>query len=418
MKSKNRNPWFFIPTLYFSEGVPYVLVNSVSVILYKRLGFENDVIAFWTSLLYLPWVVKMFWSPYVELYKSKRQWITWTQGLMSLALFLIALFLHTPLFFVASLVLLTVCAFISATHDIAVDGFYLLSLNEDRQAFFVGIRSFFYRSAMIFTSGILVALAGFWEKSLGDVVWAWFWIWMIAAFIFLILGRYHSSVLPYPDENLAAKNKIQRGMRQFKEIFASYFCQKKIGIIVGFILCYRLGEAMLVKMVSPFLLDSRLEGGLGLSTVDVGMAYGTAGVIALMLGGFLGGWWISRSGLKKCLGVMALALNLPDLFYVYMAYAKPSLIWVYALVSLEQFGYGFGFAGFMVYLMHVSRSQYQTAHYAISTGLMALGMMIPGMISGALEKAMGYGPFFVLVTLAAIPGMILIFFLPWREYEK
>ncbi|WP_375467670.1 MFS transporter [uncultured Nostoc sp.] len=417
MKNQTTSPWTFIPTLYFTSGIPYVIINTVSVIFYKKLGIDNTQITLWTSFLYLPWVIKMFWGPIVDIHSTKRKWIIYTQFAMFCCLGLIAFSLQLPNFFFISLATLTIGAFISATYDIATDGFYLLALSPEQQAFFVGIRSLFYRMAVIFGSGILVVLAGQLEVSLNNIPLSWTLAIGFSALILAILFISHRLFLPLPQsdnkQQLQATEKIP-----FWSIISSYFAQDKIINILAFILLYRLGEAMLVKIASLFLLDKPEVGGLGLSTSDVGLVYGTFGVISLICGGILGGLLISKYGLKKCLFPMALALNLPDIFYVYMAYTKPSLTLVYPLVSLEQFGYGFGFTAFSVYLMYICQGEYKTSHFAISTGIMALGMMLPGLISGYLQKAFGYPLFFILVCLLTIPGMIALFFIPLKEEPK
>ncbi|MBD2435270.1 MFS transporter [Nostoc sp. FACHB-110] len=410
----SRSPWYYIPTLYFASGVPYIIINTVSVIFYKKLGIDNTQIAVWTSLLYLPWVIKMFWGPIVDTYSTKRKWLIYTQFAMFCCLGLIAFCLQLPNFFFISLAALTVGAFISATYDIATDGFYLLALSPEQQAFFVGIRSLFYRLAVIFGSGLLVVLAGQLEGYLNNIPLSWTISIGFSAVILAILFIFHRLTLPLPDTDkprqLQATNNIP-----FWTIISSYFTQEKIIFILGFILLYRFGEAMLVKFASLFLLDQPQAGGLGLTTSDVGLVYGTFGVISLIAGGILGGLVIAKYGLKKCLFSMALALNLPDLFYVYMAYTKPSLTLVYPLVSLEQFGYGFGFTAFSVYLMYICQGEYKTSHFAISTGIMALGMMLPGIVSGYLQPLLGYPLFFSLVCLLTIPGMIILFFIPLTE---
>ncbi|MDZ8078489.1 MAG: MFS transporter [Nostoc sp. DcaGUA01] len=416
MKHQTTSPWTFIPTLYFTSGIPYVIINTVSVIFYKKLGIDNAQITLWTSFLYLPWVIKMFWGPIVDIYSTKRKWITYTQLAMSACLALVAFCLQLPNFFFISLTALTIGAFISATYDIATDGFYLLALSPEQQAFFVGIRSLFYRLAVIFGSGILVVMAGQLEVSLNNIPLSWTFAIGFSALILGILFIFHRLILPVPESDFQGQKAAKK--INFWSIISSYFAQNKIINIIAFILLYRLGEAMLVKIASLFLLDKAEVGGLGLSTSDVGLAYGTFGVISLICGGILGGLLISKYGLKKCLLTMALALNLPDIFYVYMAYTKPSLTLVYPLVSLEQFGYGFGFTAFSVYLMYICQGEYKTSHFAISTGIMALGMMLPGLISGYLQKALGYPLFFILVCLLTIPGMIAMFFIPLKEESK
>ncbi len=414
-KATFRSPWAFVPSLYFAEGMPYVIVNTVSVIFYKKMGIDNAQITLWTSFLYLPWVIKMFWSPIVDAYLTKRRWILYTQAAMMCCLSFTAFSFQLPNFFLISLLSLAVGAFISATHDIAADGFYLLALTKEQQAFFVGIRSVFYRFAVIFGSGILVILAGQLELSSKNIALSWTIAIGFAALIFVILCVFHNFVLPLAESDSEQLPELVTEKASFWLIIQSYFRQEKIGAILAFILLFRLGEAMLGKLASPFLLDTRELGGLGLSTSDVGLAYGTLGVISLIVGGILGGVLISKYGLKTSIWPLALAVHLPNLFYVYMAYVQPPKEFVYLLVSLDQFGYGLGFTAFSVYLMYISRGEYKTSHFAISTGFMALGMMFPGLISGYLQQIVGYPVFFILVCLATIPGLITLFFIPLNE---
>jgi len=414
--ASSRNPWFFLPTLYFAEGLPYVLINTVSVILYKRMGIDNAQIAFWTSWLYLPWVLKMFWGPLVDVYSTKRKWILATQAMMSLCMFVIAFSLRADGFFYLSLAGFFAGAFISATYDIATDGFYMLALTEKEQALFVGIRSAFYRLAMIFGTGMLVYLAGELETR-GTIASSWSTIFMVPALLFAGMLVYHAFLLPHPQSD--SVNSVSRNAgASFKDVIRTYFKQERIGVMLAFILFYRLGEAMLLKLVSPFLLDKAVLGGLELSTKEVGLVYGTIGMICLVAGGVLGGWLIARYGLKRCIWPLVITMHLPDLFFVYMAYAMPGIAMVYPLVAAEQFGYGMGFTVFTVLLMYSAEGRYKTSHYAISTGIMALGMMLPGFASGWLQQKVGYFAFFTIVCLLTIPGMLTIPFLPKTKMER
>jgi PAT family beta-lactamase induction signal transducer AmpG len=408
----SRNPWSFLPTLYFAEGLPYVLINTVSVILYKRMGIDNAHIAFWTSWLYLPWVIKMFWGPFVDVYSTKRRWILSTQAAMSLCMFAVAFSLRSESFFALSLAAFFAGAFISATYDIAADGFYMLALSEKDQALFVGLRAGFYRLAMIFGSGFLVYAAGMLETSTNEIARSWSAVMAASGLIFAGACIYHKFLLPFPAADGAQTAKGRSDEASFVEVIRSYFRQERIGVTLAFILCYRLGEAMLLKLVTPFLLDAKASGGLGLTTKEVGLVYGTVGVICLVSGGILGGWLISRFGFKKCVWPMVITMHLPDLFFVYMAYAQPGTSLVYPLVALEQFGYGLGFTVFTVYLMYSANGRYKTSHYAISTGIMALGMMLPGFASGWIQQSVGYPAFFTIVCVMTIPGMLTIPFLP------
>jgi PAT family beta-lactamase induction signal transducer AmpG len=357
----------------------------------------------------------MFWGPLVDLHSTKRSWVLATQAAMAVSIGFIAYTVGTPDFFFPSLAVFITGAFISATYDIAADGFYMLALSDKEQAFFVGLRSGFYRMAMIFGSGLLVYVAGTLEMTLGGVAASWTWVFGIGSGIFAMLFFYHVLVLPYPAADSGPADAEAAPRRSFREVFAAYFRQERVGVLVTFILCYRLGEAMLLKLVSPFLLDPHAAGGLGLSTSEVGLVYGTVGIVALVLGGILGGWLIARFGLRRCIWPLVIAMHLPDLFFVYMAWAKPPVAMVYPLVALEQFGYGMGFTVFTVYLMYSAEGRYKTSHYAISTGIMALGMMVPGFLSGWLQQRVGYPLFFAVVCLLTIPGMLTIPFLPRRE---
>ena len=486
-KAEKRNPWSFIPTTYFAEGLPYIIINSVSVILYKNMGVSNADMAYWTSWLYLPWVLKMLWGPMVDMYGTRRSWVVYTQLILACCLGASALSFTGQHFFAISLLSFAAGAFISATHDIAVDGFYMLALTKPDQAFFVGIRSMFYRFAMIFGTGFLVFRAGKLQEAGNSAAASWGTMLSISAVLFLALFLYHKVMLPYPAEDvpkakfkfsgilpligyLAAaaviiwlftnlhgvreklataavliaalfyacrvyifprlRTKLAEEGNSFNEAFVSYFTMDGIGYVVAFILFYRLAEAMLLKMTQPFLLDALDKGGLAITTAEVGIIYGTIGMVALIVGGLLGGWLISKYGFRRCLWPMVLALHVPDVFYLYMAYATPALRQITLLghsipfgtvpllVAAEQFGYGIGLTAFTVYLMMICKGKYKTAHFAISTGIMALGMMVPGMISGMLQQAIGYKHFFLAVCVLTIPGILVIFKLPIRDAEE
>ena len=413
MKKKTGSPWSWIPTLYFAEGLPYVAVMTVSVIMYKRFGLSNTDIALYTSWLYLPWVIKPFWSPFVDILKTKRWWIVAMQLLIGAGLAGIAFTLPTPFYLQASLAFFWLMAFSSATHDIAADGFYMLALDDSQQSFFVGIRSTFYRLAMISGQGLLIILAGSLEKSTGKIPLAWSITFFIMAGLFIAFMVYHRFLLPRPAEDTGKEAETPKMVLiEFGNTFKSFFTKKGIGLAIAFILLYRLAEAMLVKLASPFLLDAREIGGLGLGTQEVGLVYGTVGVIALTLGGIIGGIVASRNGLKHWLWPMALAITLPNAAYLLLSYYQPdSFLWVNIAVAIEQFGYGFGFTAYMLYLIYFSQGEHKTAHYSICTGFMALGMMLPGMAAGWIQEQLGYDRFFILIMLLTIPTLILIPFL-------
>lgn len=609
---KNRSPWSWIPTLYFAEGLPYVAVMTISVIMYKRFGLSNTDIALYTSWLYLPWVIKPFWSPFVDILKTKRWWIISMQLLIGAGLAGIALTLPTPFYFKASLAFFWLMAFSSATHDIAADGFYMLALDNSQQSFFVGIRSTFYRLAMITGQGLLIILAGglelatgldpidiqisssnsiqneiildnvssitssnseeeltfiypenliintnkipsdslkkiksfvqehnvangfilqeeelkkekketWWSENVavplgnylkkhfgekkkdvktsilvgnvgvipvqlnkspdkgkevvlntnfskgnknislisvsritfnaenwnkpaymivqldsrindevsarfrgtsGNIPLAWSLTFFILAGLFLLFFVYHRFILPYPDSDSGkAVSTPKEVMKEFGRTFSTFFKKEGIGLALAFMLLYRLAESMLVKLASPFLLDGRNVGGIGLTTQEVGIAYGTFGVIALTLGGIIGGIVASRKGLKYWLWPMALAITIPNAAYLILAIFQPeSFFWVNVAVSFEQFGYGFGFTAYMLFLIYFSQGEHKTAHYSICTGFMALGMMLPGMAAGWIQEQLGYQNFFIFVMILTIPTLLLIPFMKIdREFGK
>lgn len=410
---KKGNPWTWIPTLYFGQGIPYVVVMTVAVIMYKRFGLSNADIALYTSWLYLPWVIKPFWSPFVDILKTKRWWIITMQLLIGAGFAGIAFTLPTPFYFQASLGFFWLIAFSSATHDIAADGFYMLALDDSEQSFFVGIRSTFYRLAMIVGQGILIILAGFLETKTGKVSLAWSITFFVLSGLFIGLFIYHNFILPKPaSDHGKAANKPSDIASEFGRTFVSFFTKKGIGLAIAFMLLYRLAEAMLVKLATPFMLDVREVGGLGLSTQEVGVVFGTVGIIALTLGGILGGVVASRNGLKYWIWPMALSITFPNVAYLLLSYFQPeSFLWINAAVAIEQFGYGFGFTAYMLYLIYFSEGEHKTAHYSICTGFMALGMMIPGMISGWLQEMVGYTPFFIIIMITTIPTLLLVPFL-------
>ena len=411
MVQKDKRAWAWVPVLYFTQGLPYVLVVTVSVIMYKKLGVSNEDIGLYTSILYLPWVLKPLWSPFVDLKSTKRNWFLAMQLLIAVALLGVGLTLPTNMFFISSLACFWMAAFASATNDIASDGYYMLGLTEKKQSFFVGMRSTFYRLAMVTGEGLIVVLAGFLENKYGDNTKAWSITMSAAAFLMLIMTVANFFVTPkYESENDELKEKP----KGFLEVFSSFFKKPGIGIALAFILTYRLGESQLVKMASPFLLDTPDEGGLGYSTEQLGTIFGTAGVIFLSIGGILGGILISRDGLKKWMLPMVLSLNLPNILYAVLAVTNTTNIYaVTATVIFEKFGYGFGFAAFLMYLIYIADGKSKTSHYAIATGFMALGMMLPGMVSGYIQQWLGYDGFFVWVVIAALPALFLLKFISY-----
>ena len=415
--------WAWIPTLYFTQGLPYVVVMTLAVVLYKNLGVSNAEIALLTSWLYLPWVIKPLWGPLVDLLGTKRRWIVALQFVVGALLGMVALAVPAPAFLQWTLLLFWLMAFASATHDIAADGFYMLALTSGTQAAFVGVRSTFYRLAMIAGQGGLVVLAGALAERGWPMARAWAAVFGAMAIGFVLVGAWHAWVLPRPPDDHAAGAAAAAGarrahaatlLRDFGTVFAAFFRKPGIGRIVAFLLLYRFAEAQLLKLVAPFLLDPRASGGLGLRTQDVGVAYGTVGVAALTAGGLLGGWVISRAGLRARLVPLLLAMHLPNTLYVALAWWQPqSLAVVSAAIAVEQFGYGFGFTAYMVFMLLVASQDeagtiganpHKTAHYALATGFMALGMMVPGMWAGWLQQQLGYTAFFVWACVATLPS--------------
>jgi MFS transporter, PAT family, beta-lactamase induction signal transducer AmpG len=399
-------PWRWIPTLYFAQALPNAAVATLSVVMYKNLGLSNTEIALYTSWLYLPWVIKPLWSPLVDLFGTKRGWTVVLQFIVGVAFALVALTLPAPDFVQLTLAMFWLLAFASATHDIAADGFYMLALAEKQQAAFVGVRSTFFRLAMLTGQGALVVLAGRLFEGNGNVVAAWQVVFALLAGMFVVAGAWHAFVLPRPASDHAAP-RGHNPIAGFFAVFAAFFEKRDIVTLLAFLLLYRLAEAQLLKLAAPFLLDAREQGGLALTTAQLGIVYGTAGVAALTVGGILGGLCIARVGLKRALWPLLLAMHVPNVAYVALAWWQPQNLWlVGGAVVVEQFGYGFGFTAYMVYMLMVASqdAEHRTAHYALCTGFMALGMMLPGMAAGYLQAQMGYTMFFVWVCVATLPS--------------
>lgn len=411
-----RSPWAWIPTLYFAEGIPYVAVMTISVIMYKRLGISNTDIALYTGWLYLPWVIKPLWSPFVDIISTKRRWVIAMQLAIGTAFALIALALPGDMAFRLTLAVFWLVAFSSATHDIAADGYYMLALNEHEQSFYVGIRSTFYRIASVAAQGLLVVVAGFIETTTGNIPLAWAIVFGILSLLFVAFALYHAWVLPNVenkcvDRSARTKNTSSFG-KEFGQVFTSFFRKKNVISALLFMLLYRLPEAQLVKLINPFLLDPVGVGGLGLSTADVGLVYGTVGIIGLTLGGIVGGIAAAAKGLRYWLRPMAWSMSLTCLTFVYLSYASdPSLLTINICVFIEQFGYGFGFTAYMLYLIYYSEGEFSTAHYSLCTGFMALGMMLPGMAAGWIQEQLGYRHFFIWTMVCCVATIAVTYLL-------
>lgn len=448
MAIKNKSPWWWVPTLYFTEGIPYFLVNSISVMLFAKMGVPNDQLAFFTTLLYFPWFLKGLWSPFIDVIRTKRWWIITMQALLTVLCILLTLTLPQPdaeiinakatevSTFRFTLILFIIAAFASATHDIAADGYYMLAHDKKSQATFVGIRSTFYRIASVFAQGVLVYIAGRIETNTGNIPLSWQVTLGITSLLMFLVTLYHTFFLPHSEDyHPHTVTCTQNIWREIIDSFATFFTKKGCGLAIAFMLLYRLSEGFLIKLCQPFLVDTRtithrtgsflgidyqqvIGGGLGMNTDTVGLIYGTIGVICLLLGGILGGIYISRRGLKRSLWLMAAALTLPSFVYVYLSIAQPTSEWIIGTaVCIEQFGYGFGFTAYMLFMMHFSEGPYKTSHYAICTAFMALSMMIPGFIAGTLEMMVGYSTFFWIANSCSITTFIITYFV-YKKLEN
>lgn len=438
MKSNKISPWGWIPTLYFAQGIPYFMVNNISVLMFAKMGVPNGEMALFTSLLYLPWAIKPFWSPFVDIIKTKRWWILAMQLLMSIAFILLTLSIPRPdaatiaagttpiSTFTITLMLFIITAFASATHDIAADGFYMLALKQGDQAAFVGIRSTFYRLSSIFGQGVLVTIAGAIELRYNNIPLSWTITMLVTAILFSAVNFYHLFALPKPASDrstlAAGASSAKEIFKEFARTFQTYFTKPGALLAIAFMLLYRLPEAFLIKMCMPFLVASKEKGGLGLSTTEVGIAYGTIGVIFLVLGGILGGLFASRIGLKRSIWWMAACMTLPCFTFVYLAIGQPdSLLAISTAIAIEQFGYGFGFTAYMLYMMYFSEGEFKTSHYAICTAFMALSMMIPGLFAGYIQEEIGYVNFFWMVIACCLTTVVVTVFADRKihpEYGK
>lgn len=406
-----RGPWLWVPTLYIVEGLPYFIVNTIALAIFKDLGMDNGRLGVITTLISLPWLIKPFWSPFVDIFRSKRWWILSMQVIMAVTVALVALCLPASSFTLV-LVLFIVMAFASATHDIAVDGFYMIALDERNQSAFVGIRSTFYRIASVFGQGVLVVLAGVLQRKFGDIPKAWSVVLILSSVILALATLYHFFAVPRPREDMDSRDRKSAGevFKEFGDSFATFFSKKGVWVAIAFMLLYRLPEALSINMLYPFFKDPVEAGGLGLGTDDYGMVYGTFGVIALLAGGVLGGVLAARTGLKRVLWPMALSLALPCAVYLYMAATQPDNLWIVgSCIVFDQFGYGFGFTAYTLYMMRFADGPLKTSHYAICTAFMWLSMKIPGLVSGYLQQSLGYVGFFTLVMLCCLPAFFGVY---------
>lgn len=420
-QSKSHTPWTWVPSLYFAEGLPYILVITLSVVMYKQLGLGNAEVAYYTGWFYLPWLIKPLWSPFVDLLKTKRWWIVTMQLLMGAGMAGIAFTLPIEDYLRWTLAIFWLMAFSSATHDVAADGFYMMALDEGEQSFFVGIRSTFYRLATLAGQGGMLILVDWILRHYdGNVQQAWTTAFVTVAILFVIVGLYHMWRLPRPSSDTTRDFATRDLLKEFVHTFGTFF--KKEGVVPAllFMLLFRFPEAQLGKMSIPFLMDPLTEGGLGLTLEQIGVIQGTLGPLGLTLGGILGGVCISRHGLKRWLWPMVWAISLPDIVYVYLSYAQPdNLTLISACLFIEQLGYGFGFTAYMLFLIYYARGTHETAHYAIATAFMAAGMMLPGMLSGVLQEWMGYRGFFIwIMACCAVTFVVSAFLKIDKDFGK
>ena len=414
MKTKtNLTDWTrsaaWVSTSNFAEGIPYVAVMTLSLIMYKNTGLSNTDVTLYTAWLYLPWVIKPLWSPFVDVLMTKRFWILAMELIIGATLAGVAFTLPTSFWLQGTLCFFWLMAFSSATHDIAVDGFYMLGLDQQKQSVFVGVRSFFYRVSMILGQGALVMLAGKWQEETGRTAYSWGLVFYLMAAVFIALFAFHAFILPHPaEDSMKEKTNMSDIMKELGETVVTFFRKPQVVAGICFMLFYRMPEGLLVKISTLFLLDDAASGGLGLTEIQLGLVQGTVGVVGLVAGGIIGGILAGIYGLKRCLWPMVCAITLPDVVYVYLAYTLPSnLLIVNICVFVEQFGYGLGFTAYMLYLIYYSQGSHKTSHYALCTALMALSMMIPGMVAGALQEAVGYRTFFLIVMACCVVTFIV-----------
>lgn len=403
MKAK-ESPWVWVPTLYLFEGLPYAIVNTIALAIFKDMGVDNGTLGPLTTLISLPWLVKPLWSPFMDIFRSKRWWILLTQFTMLATLALIAFCL--PLCSISVLMaLFVVVAFASATHDIAADGYYMLALDQRRQSSFVGIRNTFYRGGLVLGQGLLVMLGGILQTRTGDIPKSWGYVLMISAVLLAFISVYHLFILPRPEEDTDKRieGSSSKVWHEFVEAFRSFFMKKGVWWAIAFLLLFRLPEALSLNLLYPFFKDGTEVGGLGAGTGMYGLVYGTFGVIALLLGGILGGIYASRKGLRASMWPMALALALPCVVYLLMAIFHPTSVWsIGSLIVLDQFGYGFGFTAYTLFMMRFVDGPLKTSHYAICTAFMWLSMKLPALVAGYLQMWLGYVGFFTLVMISCL----------------
>lgn len=406
---KTQHPISWIPTVYFAMGLPFVALAQASSLMFKNMGITDTQITLWTSLIMLPWTFKPLWSPILEMFKTKKQFVVATQMITGVSFALVAFSLHLPDFFTYAIAFMAVIAFSGATHDIATVGVYLNELSPEDQAKYVGWQGAFYNLAKVLSGGALVYLAGELEKTMG-VSTAWMIVMGIYGAIMLLLAVYHLKALP-EGRSSANVQSFKEGMETLKDVAITFFQKKGILLSLAFVILYRFAEGFAIKIAPLFFKASQAEGGLGLSTSEIGMIYGVFGSAAFVLGSILAGYYTSKRGLKNTLLVLCAAFNVPFIMYFLLSHYQPESIYIIsAAIALEYFGYGFGFVGLILYIMQqIAPGKYKTAHYAFADGIMALGFMLPSMLSGYFSDMLGYKLFFVFVMAATIPSFLITF---------
>jgi MFS transporter, PAT family, beta-lactamase induction signal transducer AmpG len=417
ISTKSGSPARWVPTVYFAEGLPFVAIAVVSTLMYKGMGVSDAKIAFWTSLVMLPWTLKPIWGPLLEMFKTKKLFVVATQMIVGVCFGLLAFSLPLDGFFQYSLALFAIIAFNGATHDIAADGLYISVLSPKRQSEFVGWQGASYNTAKIFTQGLLVYVAGQLETSIG-VVNAWMTVMGVFGVIMIALSLYHSRFLP-AGEDAGTKHSVKEAVATIGDVVRTFFQKQYVFAGIAFIILYRFAEGQAVKIVPLFMKAAREQGGLALSTSEIGIVYGTFGVAAFVLGSILAGYFTAKRGLRRSLMILCAFFNIPFAVYAFLAIAQPtSLLAIGGAVVFEYFGYGFGFVGLTLFMMQqIAPGKYRTAHYAFATGIMSLGMLIPSMVSGFVSDWLGYRDFFIWVMVATIPSFIVTWLVPFRDTE-
>ena len=432
MEKNSKSPITWVPSVYFAMGLPFVVLNIVSVLMFKGMGIRDGQITFWTSLIMMPWTLKFLWSPFLEMYKTKKFFVVLTQLITGLGFLLVGLVLHLPWFFSLCIFLMAIIAFSGATHDIATDGVYMAELSKEEQASWIGWQGAFYNIAKIVASGGLVWVAGRLIKHFGGVEGAtkevmhsaatnaWMIVMIAIGALMILLGLYHIKQLPSGKGTAVKTESAKETFDRLVEVLKNFFTKKHIVYYIFFIILYRFGEGFVMKIVPLFLKAARSAGGLGLNEEQIGLYYGTFGAAAFVLGSVLAGYYISHFGLKRTLFSLCCIFNLPFVAYTFLSQVQPeSGLLIGSMITLEYFGYGFGFAGLTLFMMQqIAPGKHQMAHYAFASGIMNLGVMLPGMVSGLISDAIGYKWFFVFTLIATIPAFLITYFVPFTHSDK